>query len=78
MLYVTHSPAEAVTLGTRLFLLERGRILAEGPPLDVLAQHSRPVVQPPGRPPQYSAGPRREPVAGANRHPARGSREGQL
>ncbi len=37
VLYVTHSPAEAVTVGTRLFLLERGRVLAEGPPLDVLA-----------------------------------------
>src|SRR5271157_5446180 len=32
VLYVTHSPAEAVTVGTRLFLLERGRVLAEGPP----------------------------------------------
>ena len=37
VLYVTHSPAEAVTVGTRLFLLERGHILAVGPPLDVLA-----------------------------------------
>jgi molybdate transport system ATP-binding protein len=37
VLYVTHSPAEAIALGTRLFLLERGEILAEGPPLDVLS-----------------------------------------
>ena len=36
MLYVTHSPAEAIALGSRLFLLEHGRIVAEGPPLDVL------------------------------------------
>jgi molybdate transport system ATP-binding protein len=36
MLYVTHSPAEAIALGSRLFLLEQGRIVAEGPPLDVL------------------------------------------
>jgi molybdate transport system ATP-binding protein len=41
-LYVTHSVAEAVTLGSRLFLLERGRIVAEGPPLDVLAAARRP------------------------------------
>jgi len=38
ILYVTHSPAEAVTLGTRLFLLEAGRVVAEGPPADVLAR----------------------------------------
>src|SRR5262249_34981632 len=31
------SPAEAMAMGTRLFLLEQGRIIAEGPPLDVLA-----------------------------------------
>ena len=37
MLYVTHSPAEAIALGSRLFLLEHGRIVAEGPPLDVLS-----------------------------------------
>lgn len=37
ILYVTHSPAEAITLGTRLFLLEAGRIVAEGVPADVLA-----------------------------------------
>ncbi len=43
MLYVTHSTSEAIALGTRLFLLEQGRIVAEGPPLDVLSQASRPV-----------------------------------
>jgi molybdate transport system ATP-binding protein len=37
VLYVTHSPAEAIALGARLFLLSGGRIVAEGPPLDVLA-----------------------------------------
>jgi molybdate transport system ATP-binding protein len=42
VLYVTHSVAEAVALGSRLFLLERGKILAEGPPLDVLAAARRP------------------------------------
>jgi molybdate transport system ATP-binding protein len=36
LLYVTHSPAEAMALGTRLFLLSGGRIVAEGDPLDVL------------------------------------------
>ena len=30
MLYVTHSPAEALALGSRLFLLEAGRIVADG------------------------------------------------
>jgi molybdate transport system ATP-binding protein len=37
MLYVTHSPAEALALGSRLFLLESGRIAAEGSPLDALS-----------------------------------------
>ena len=37
LLYVTHSPAEAIALGAKLFLLEGGRIVAEGAPLDVLA-----------------------------------------
>jgi molybdate transport system ATP-binding protein len=41
MLYVTHSVAEAVALGSRLFLLEEGRIIADGPPLDVLAAARR-------------------------------------
>jgi molybdate transport system ATP-binding protein len=36
VLYVTHSPAEAVAVGTRLFLLERGQVAGEGPPLQVL------------------------------------------
>lgn len=38
ILYVTHSPSEAITLGTRLFLVESGRIVAEGAPADVLAR----------------------------------------
>ncbi len=37
VLYVTHSPAEAIALGTRLFLMEAGRLVARGSPLDVLA-----------------------------------------
>lgn len=37
LLYVTHSPAEAVALGARLFLLRDGRIVDQGTPLDVLA-----------------------------------------
>jgi molybdate transport system ATP-binding protein len=36
-LYVTHAPDEAVFLGDRLFQLEHGIVVAEGPPLDVLA-----------------------------------------
>jgi molybdate transport system ATP-binding protein len=41
MLYVTHSASEAIALGSRLFLLEGGRIAAEGPPLDVLGAAGR-------------------------------------
>ena len=37
VLYVTHSPDEAIALGGRLFLLEAGRIVAEGPPLELLS-----------------------------------------
>jgi molybdate transport system ATP-binding protein len=40
MLYVTHSPAEAVALGSRLFLLNQGRIVDEGDPLAVLSRRS--------------------------------------
>lgn len=38
ILYVTHSPAEAIALGSTLFALEGGRIVDRGPPLDVLAR----------------------------------------
>lgn len=38
VLYVTHSPAEAIALGTRLFLLSGGTIIDQGAPLDVLAR----------------------------------------
>lgn len=41
VLYVTHAPAEAVAVGSRLFLLREGRITAEGPPLEVLTTHAR-------------------------------------
>ena len=37
VLYVTHSPDEAIALGNRLFLLEAGRIVADGSPLEVLS-----------------------------------------
>jgi molybdate transport system ATP-binding protein len=37
VLYVTHSPDEAIALGSRLFLLENGRIVAEGAPLELLS-----------------------------------------
>jgi molybdate transport system ATP-binding protein len=36
ILYVTHSPAEAFTLGERVVVIEAGRILADGMPNDVL------------------------------------------
>jgi molybdate transport system ATP-binding protein len=42
VLVVTHSPAEAVAVGDRLFLLDRGRIIDEGGPLEVLARSSEP------------------------------------
>jgi ABC-type sugar transport system ATPase subunit len=34
-IYVTHDQAEAMTLGTRIAVLERGRLLQLGPPLEV-------------------------------------------
>jgi molybdate transport system ATP-binding protein len=37
MLYVTHSPSEAIYLSRKLFLLEQGRVVAYGDPLDVLS-----------------------------------------
>jgi molybdate transport system ATP-binding protein len=40
VLYVTHSPAEAIALGTRVFLMEKGRIISAGHPLDVLTSAS--------------------------------------
>jgi molybdate transport system ATP-binding protein len=40
ILYVTHSPAEAVALGSRLFLLDHGKLIAEGPALDILSTAS--------------------------------------
>jgi molybdate transport system ATP-binding protein len=41
MIYVTHSPSEALALGSRLFLLDHGKIVAEGPPLEVLSTAGR-------------------------------------
>jgi molybdate transport system ATP-binding protein len=38
---VTHSVAEAVALGSRLFLMERGKVVADGPPPDTLAAARR-------------------------------------
>ena len=36
-LFVTHGSAEAVALGTRLIRLEAGKIVGDGPPMEVLA-----------------------------------------
>ena len=36
ILYVTHSPAEAIAVGDRLLRLEGGAIVADGPPIEVL------------------------------------------
>jgi molybdate transport system ATP-binding protein len=41
MIYVTHSPSEALALGSQLFLLEHGKIVAEGSPLEVLTTAGR-------------------------------------
>ena len=38
MLYVTHSPSEAIALGSRLFLLQAGRLVATGAPLEVFSK----------------------------------------
>ncbi len=38
VLYVTHSPAEAVAIGSTLFLIDHGRIVDQGATLDVLAR----------------------------------------
>ncbi len=38
VLYVTHSTSEAVALGSTLFLIDQGRLIDQGPPLDVLAR----------------------------------------
>jgi molybdate transport system ATP-binding protein len=38
MLYVTHSPAEALALGTRLLRWEGGQVVEEGAPLDLLSK----------------------------------------
>ena len=36
-LFVTHGPGEAVALGTRLVRLEAGKVVGDGPPMEVLA-----------------------------------------
>lgn len=38
ILYVTHSPAEAISLGDTLFLLDQGRIVEQGAPLEILSR----------------------------------------
>jgi molybdate transport system ATP-binding protein len=43
VLYVTHSTDEAITIGDRLFLLDQGRIVSEGSPLDVLSSRASTV-----------------------------------
>ncbi len=37
-LYVTHDQAEAMTMGSRICVLDRGRVLQIGPPLEVFAR----------------------------------------
>jgi molybdate transport system ATP-binding protein len=44
VLYVTHSASEAIALGSRLFLLEQGRIADQGPPLNVLGRADHPTA----------------------------------
>jgi molybdate transport system ATP-binding protein len=39
MLYVTHSASEALALGSRLFLLDAGCVVAQGTPLDVFSKN---------------------------------------
>jgi molybdate transport system ATP-binding protein len=42
ILYVTHSPAEAIMLGDRLFLIENGRISQQGNPIEILSRSTSP------------------------------------
>jgi len=44
ILYVTHSPSEAVALGTRLFLLDQGQVIVEGPALEILIAPGRALL----------------------------------
>ena len=44
ILYVTHDRSEALSLGERVLLLESGRVVAEGRPLDVLTQPAQESV----------------------------------
>ncbi|HKP12850.1 MAG TPA: TOBE domain-containing protein, partial [Blastocatellia bacterium] len=44
IIYVTHSREEAITLGERVVVFERGRIVAEGEPLDVFSAPVRASV----------------------------------
>ena len=43
MLYVTHSPAEVVTLCDEVLLIERGRLLRQGTPTEMFQLASAPV-----------------------------------
>ncbi len=38
VLMVTHAPSEAIALGGPVFVMERGKIIDQGPPVDVLAR----------------------------------------
>ncbi|WHZ24875.1 MAG: SN-glycerol-3-phosphate transport ATP-binding protein UgpC [Nitrospira sp.] len=44
MVYVTHDQVEAMTLGDRIILLDRGRIRQVGPPRDIYAAPANPFV----------------------------------
>ena len=46
MLYVTHSHEEVLALGQKAIVLQGGRIMAEGSPLDVVSPHRREIMAP--------------------------------
>lgn len=45
LLHVTHSPAEALAIGDVLFRLEAGRIVAQGPPIEILGDSQSGVAE---------------------------------
>jgi molybdate transport system ATP-binding protein len=46
VLYVTHSPSEAVALGARVFRLDRGRVITEGPAWEILSAPGQSSLSP--------------------------------
>ena len=80
MLYVTHSPSEAIALGSRLFLLQAGRLVADGSPARGLLEERIPTggIRCLVRSAQRIPGPDRSPRRGAGRQPACARRRPQL